>query len=234
MQKEMGKRIAKLRGAQKQEELAAKLHIRREKFSMWEQGRRMLKAPDIVDLANHFKVSTDYLLYGVEPDNLNTHQDMGLSQAAIESLRQFKESDIILGTNEPAGKCEALSKALSNEHLLNSLATLINTPKGEPGYYEGSTLSDDGKFHLARLSPDSFVAVLYQRLQLIIQAIRTSDESAFVPYAPMMREAAAFASDPANYSELHRKRQAKERMLKELNSLDQEIVELEEKGDANG
>lgn len=234
LQKDIGQRIAKLRGNQTQEELAAQLYITREKLSMWEQGRRQLKAQDLVDLANHFRVSVNSLLYDKPPEQMNIHHELGLSQAAIEALRQFKDNDLVPGTNESAGKCEALNKALSSSGLLNVLTSLMLVQRKEPGYYEASRLSDDGNFYIAELSPDSFITILLHRLQLIIHAIRTGDDSIFTSYAPNERMVEKFDSDPQNFSMLYRKKIAREQTMKELSALDKEIAELENEGAQDG
>ena len=196
LQKEIGERIAELRGEQTQEELATQLFISRERLSMWEQGRRMLKAPDIIQLANHFKVSTDYLLFGVNPDQISAHLELGLSQDAINNLRNFKEKDLIEGTDEPAGKCAALSRALSSWSVVNIVASLLMLKGSKPGHYDAmmpslpvdKDPSTAGDFYEGMLSPDTYAAALSHRLYLTLESIRKGEGGELPVYEPFERE----------------------------------------------
>ncbi|NBK26605.1 MAG: XRE family transcriptional regulator [Spirochaetia bacterium] len=196
LQKEIGERIAELRGEQTQEELATQLFISRERLSMWEQGRRMLKAPDIIQLANHFKVSTDYLLFGVNPDQISAHLELGLSQDAINNLRSFKEKDLIEGTDEPAGKCAALSRALSSWSVVNIVASLLMLKGSKPGHYDGmmpslpvdGDPSTAGDFYEGWLSPDTYAAALSHCLYLTLESIRKGEGGELPVYEPYERE----------------------------------------------
>ena len=195
LQKEIGERIAELRGEQTQEELATQLFISRERLSMWEQGRRMLKAPDIIQLANHFKVSTDYLLFGVNPDQISAHLELGLSQDAINNLRNFKEKDRIEGTDEPAGKCAALSRALSSWSVVNIVASLLMLKGSKPGHYDAmmpslpvdKDPSTAGDFYEGMLSPDTYAAALSHRLYLTLESIRKGEGGELPVYEPYAR-----------------------------------------------
>lgn len=196
---EVGQRIAALRGYRTQEEVARALKISREKLSMWEQGRRMIKLPDIVELANFFGVSADYLIFGVQPEQVDIHRDLGLTADAIDSLRQFKTDDHVLGDEDrSAGKCIALSKALSSRDVLELLSNILSLTQGERGYYEGTYSSGDRKFYHAELSPDSYAALSYHWLQLRLEALRTDNEDLvriYPPYLRRLREGAKEAQD---------------------------------------
>lgn len=219
LQKEIGERIAELRGEQTQEELATQLFISRERLSMWEQGRRMLKAPDIIQLANHFKVSTDYLLFGVNPDQISAHLELGLSQDAINNLRHFKENDLIIGTNEPAGKCAALSKALANSSFIELVASLLMLKGSKPGLFDAmmpsrsdpADPSTDGDYYEGKLSHEMYAAALSHRLYQTLDSIRKNEGGELTKYEPFIRE--------------------KERMIEELRKSGRLI---EEKGDQDG
>lgn len=204
LQKEIGERIAELRGEQTQEELATQLFISRERLSMWEQGRRMLKAPDIIQLANHFKVSTDYLLFGVNPDQISAHLELGLSQDAINNLRNFKEKDRIEGTDEPAGKCAALSRALSSWSVVNIVASLLMLKGSKPGHYDAmmpslpvdKDPSTAGDFYEGMLSPDTYAAALSHRLYLTLESIRKGEGGELPVYEPFEREKERTIEEP--------------------------------------
>lgn len=184
---EVGQRIAALRGNKTQEEVARDLRISREKLSMWEQGRRMIKLPDIVELANYYEVSADFLIFGVQSEQVDIHRDLGLTADAVDQLRQFKKDDHVLGIeDQSAGKCVALSKALSSREVLELLSGILSLAGGERGYYEG-TVSSNRNFYMAELSPDSYVALSYHWLQLRLEAIRTGNSDLVRPYPPYLR-----------------------------------------------
>lgn len=54
--------ILRARAGESQQELADKIGVKRETVKFWESGDRQIKGADIVKLAKHFNVSTDYLL----------------------------------------------------------------------------------------------------------------------------------------------------------------------------
>ncbi len=225
----IGKRIEELRKRKEltQDELAKALNMTRSNLNMWELGERELKARDLQDIADYFGVTTDYLIYGRETQNIDIYRATGLSQSAIETLRKFKDSDIALGSTESAGKCDALSKALSNSDLLNVLTSLMLVQQGESGYYESSYLSSDRNFYNVECSPDSFSAFLSFRLQLIIHAIRTGDQSIFASYAPANQR-------PKDFAKRYGRQNSIERLKKQLNALEQEEATCEEEGAQDG
>ncbi len=194
VQREIGDRIAKLRGDQMQEELAAQLYITREKLSMWEQGRRMLKAPDIIDLANHFRVSADYLLFGVEPEHITTHLELGISQSAIESLKQFKKLDDAFiekdkdGTAINAGWCAPLSIALSSFEFLSTVVRILNIKPGEPGIDDSARFNVERRMYECDFSPDMYAAAMSARLSMILESLRLGAGGKLAPYAPTTEE----------------------------------------------
>ena len=97
LEKEIGEKIATLR-AEKQEtqqQLADSLGVKRETIKFWEGGNRQIKGGDIIKIARHFGISTDYLL-GISdvkaPEtSMQAVCDMtGLSEKSILSIQIFK------------------------------------------------------------------------------------------------------------------------------------------------
>lgn len=74
-----------------QEALAKKLYISREKVNMWENGSRMIKGDDIAILADALKSTCDYLLRGVESDQLDINSVTALSGPAIFTLKYLTD-----------------------------------------------------------------------------------------------------------------------------------------------
>ncbi|MCR61214.1 XRE family transcriptional regulator [Listeria monocytogenes] len=67
----IGKRISELRNKKgiSQLQLAKDLNVSRSTVSMWETNKRAIKNERIIQLADYFNVTTDYLLGRVEFDN---------------------------------------------------------------------------------------------------------------------------------------------------------------------
>ena len=192
-----GARIALLRKRERlsQEELAEKLYTSRASVNMWERGERSLKAEDVLQLADFFGVTTDYILRGIEAQNVDIYRATGLSQDAINNLRNFKDKDRIEGTDEPAGKCAALSRALSSWSVVNIVASLIMLKGSKPGHYDGmmpslpvdKDPSTAGDFYEGMLSPDTYAAALSHRLYLTLESIRKGEGGELPVYEPYER-----------------------------------------------
>lgn len=91
---EIGARIKALRIRQgmTQSELATKLFTTRELVNMWERGARDIKTGMIIALADTLQTSCDYLLRGIETNNIPISEDLGLSNKSINHLRYLREA----------------------------------------------------------------------------------------------------------------------------------------------
>lgn len=94
MGNEIGLRIAQLRGEKglSQKQLADELEkiglkVRRETVTQWENGSRDLKTEYTVKLADFFGVTCDYILRGIESENVNISKETGLTNDSIISLK---------------------------------------------------------------------------------------------------------------------------------------------------
>lgn len=182
----LGARIEALRKGMSQEELADTLNISRSSVNMWERNAREMKASDIILLSKFFGITTDELLTGVKPENTDIHRATGLSDAAIDSLRQFKEDDTLPGApGKMAGNVAALSKALAHSAFLGVVASILTLDNAEHGYYDGCSHTPGEPFYECSLSPDSYAALLSARLTLVLDAIRKG--AAIPPYPPAQR-----------------------------------------------
>ena len=70
-----------------QRALAAKLGITFQAVSTWCSGKNYHECDMLIKLAEYFSVSTDYLLTGIKPENKSAHDELGLSDEAIEQLK---------------------------------------------------------------------------------------------------------------------------------------------------
>lgn len=96
----IGRRIEDLR-TQKgitQKQLADAMSVRRETVNQWESNTRDLKTEKTIALAEYFNVTCDYILRGVQAENVDFCEKTGLSDQAVsvlESLSNFKHKEII-------------------------------------------------------------------------------------------------------------------------------------------
>lgn len=86
----IGKRIALLRQQKglTQTELGNMIHQRREIVSYWENGSRDIKSGDIVLLADALGTTCDYILRGIQAENIDIFRATGLCDEAIKFLQQ--------------------------------------------------------------------------------------------------------------------------------------------------
>ena len=93
-QKSFGERIRDLRLAKgmTQKELAdiPTLRIQRNLVNYWENDERDIKSGQIIALSNYFGVSCDYILRGVEAENIDFNKHTGLSDEAIKILAEIR------------------------------------------------------------------------------------------------------------------------------------------------
>lgn len=123
-----------------QQELADKLGVRREYVKFWETKERDIKVTDLVKLAEHFNVPTDYLL-GLTDEkttdvNLKAvYRDIGLNSREVKSIRKIKEF----------GAIDGLHAILDNPAILllcNHISKLIHISRkilDDKNYYQTET-----------------------------------------------------------------------------------------------
>lgn len=119
--KAIGERIKELRETKgtSQQELACVVGVSREKIAKIEAGEREAKAQDIILIADYFGTTTDFLLRGVETENIEACKDLGLSNATVNTLRAWQihpEDERII---DP-----------TYEYCLEALEILVNQPLG--------------------------------------------------------------------------------------------------------
>lgn len=189
-------------------------HTNRSNIAMWELGKRDFKSIDLLMFADFFGVTVDYLLRGIEAQNVDIYRATGLSQDAINNLRSFKEKDLIEGTDEPAGKCAALSRALSSWSVVNIVASLLMLKGSKPGHYDAmmpslpmdKDPSTAGDFYEGMLSPDTYAAALSHRLYLTLESIRKGEGGELPVYEPFEREKERTIEEPRKSGRLIEKK----------------------------
>ncbi len=86
----IGERIKELRNSRKmsQTELGELLYITRSDVNNKEHGKGGISIEQLMRLSEIFGVSTDYILTGVKPENRTVAKELGLSDEAIDCLKQ--------------------------------------------------------------------------------------------------------------------------------------------------
>lgn len=199
----------------------------------WLKKGRLPDCKSLSALADYYGVSTDYLLGRIDQkkhDLEALYGALGLSEDAIISLQRFKQTDRMLGIELTPGrlKCKALSRALASRAFLEVVSLIMMLETGKRGYYEGTVHSRGSDFYTAELSPDSFAAVLYHRLQLTLQQLRTGESPE--EYAPAAERGEAETkrlmetgeADPLVRWEAE-KRRLKEKCMEDIASIDRMI-----------
>jgi len=74
-----------------QSELAKKMNVKRETVVQWESNSRDLKTEATIRLANFFGVSCDFILRGIEAENVEINKQTGLNEEAIKTLKKIKD-----------------------------------------------------------------------------------------------------------------------------------------------
>ena len=94
----IGSRIEKLRKkiGLTQADLAKKVDVKRETVVQWESNTRDLKTAATVKLADVLGVTCDFVLRGVEAENVDVHKDLNLSDKAILVLRRDQSSSGVI------------------------------------------------------------------------------------------------------------------------------------------
>lgn len=78
-------------------ELAEAVGIRQQTVSLYKNGETQPTPETLVKIAEFFDVSVDYLLTGVSSENKAIHEELGLSEEAINMLKRAKETETFEG-----------------------------------------------------------------------------------------------------------------------------------------
>jgi transcriptional regulator with XRE-family HTH domain len=117
----IGDRICRLRTDKNvtQQEVATALYVDRVTVSQWEQGTRDIKSGSIIDIAEYFGVSTDYLLglTNIQNPDIKTREvsdRFGLGETALNSLSNKPKTNHAWG--ETMEYRNLINLLLSEEH----------------------------------------------------------------------------------------------------------------------
>ena len=118
---EIGTRVKELREALNltQADLAQRLNVSRESVNLWERGARDMKTGTIIALSKALHTTCDYLLTGIETDNVLTHDLLGLNNDSINALIEIvarKKTLNGIDKQIASDQIEAINKFISNKN----------------------------------------------------------------------------------------------------------------------
>lgn len=175
--KEMSTRLGMIRLEKgfSQDSVAEALDVSREIYTQIEGGKRKLKDYEIVQLANFFGVTTDYILRGVASENISISDATGLGDSSVTYLKEvnternipFERYDIHDG-GKYARIHQAINIILSQngdlflEHLANYL--LADTSRVYP--------IEDGRLHFDSLIDSIGIGAGNDVVKFSVKAVR--------------------------------------------------------------
>ncbi len=117
LNEEIGMRICKKREKLNitQQQLSDKIGVSRSKIAKMEVGEREIKAQDILQIASTLGTTCDYLITGIETNNIEICDELNLSNDAVSTLRQWKKD-----LNGVKGKQQAHEQFTALEALICS------------------------------------------------------------------------------------------------------------------
>ena len=145
-----------------QRALSEKLYVKRETVNQWESGTRQIKGDDIARLADALDTTCDYILRGVETEQLNFFKDLGLTGQAVKNLKQMSPE---------VGGNDVLNKLISNDLFPLFVRVWGNYCSLSKNYYQAKVEFDktlalgDGKVSSLQLADDAYTVLAYNQIQ---------------------------------------------------------------------
>lgn len=137
--KEVGSRIQQAREENDltQTDLGRKLLKHRSLIGHWETGERNnYTQTDLEEICKELKIDPVWLLTGIDPENLTVNDDLGLSNQAINQLKDWKKYEIplsqhaaVIDIKESSG--EAQTPNFAPAEILPVINTLITSLNGQ-------------------------------------------------------------------------------------------------------
>lgn len=161
----IGKRIAEQRQKNNltQAELASRVSVSREIINYWENGSRDIKTGNIVLLAEALNTTCDYLLQGVESNNVDIHRSLGLSNASIDFLKKLNSYKSNSNAPDLIGAVNVLiENKFFGEFVCNIFSAMLsaeNVKKAWNAYhatYAVESVEKDDSNYLSALNSDEF------------------------------------------------------------------------------
>ena len=167
----VGGRVVELRTKHHltQESLSEKMGISRSALNMKEHGDRVFSLDELILLSDLFGITIDELIRGIETANVDIHRETGLTNDAIETLKEFSQEDPRM--------MESLCTALSSYSALDALARYMNYTSQKKGYYMSDNVIRSGSFVNCTMSEELYTSVLGQNLLHILEQVKSNDHT---------------------------------------------------------
>lgn len=151
-----------------QEKLAEVLQTSRSSIKSKELGERPFSLEEANILCDLFHMTLDELVNGVRTENVSIHEDLGLTDEAITTLRYFNEREY--------SRLPGLCMALSSPDVLAALSRYMTYTPDEKGYYlsESAAYKHD-RFIECRMSQEFFADVLKQNVLHMLDNAKVGD-----------------------------------------------------------
>lgn len=125
------------KSGKKRQEVADDIGISRASLEYYEKGRRKPDIDVLLKLADYYKVTCDYLVRGIESENLEIHSVTGLSNEALECLNllnQVSDENILLNqstglSDESIERLQNLNRLVRNKYKSKGKKTLEELAK---------------------------------------------------------------------------------------------------------
>lgn len=171
IRKEIGERVRNLRVKRgwTDEVLGQMIGLSGSSLNHKERGVRDFTWDEMIRLSDVFNVTVDELVRGMKPENLAAHRKTGLTNAAVEALKDFYES-------QPIRKVKSLNLAVSSPYVLDAIARYMSFRPKEQGYYLSETATrEHSNFIECRMSQQLYFNVLGQNLLQVLNEARRQD-----------------------------------------------------------
>lgn len=99
--------------------------VKRETINQWENGARDLKTDYTIILAKFFNQTCDYILRGVEAENMSIHEKTGLSNDAISALTKLSNKKIQKGTETLINGSDVLNELFTNDSFQGLIENIV-------------------------------------------------------------------------------------------------------------
>lgn len=121
----IGERIVHLRKVKgiSQGDLAKALFVKREVVAYWEEGRRDLKTDYTIKLADYFGVTCDYLLRGIQSENVDIARATGLNNKSIDHLKLVSQ---LVSEGDHPSLGVALNDFIGNVEFMHFISSYMN------------------------------------------------------------------------------------------------------------
>ena len=168
-----------------QEDLAKKLDTTRSSIKNKELGERPFSLEEAKILCEEFHVTLDYLVNGVRTENVSIHNELGIDDEAIGTMREFYRRE--------GNAVNSLSKALKSYWVLKVITMYMDHIVEKKGYYLSEDIQRKGSFETCTVSQESMEKVLEMHITDAMREAKTGEKS--ISYYSAVEDFEPFAEE---------------------------------------